>query len=400
MYEKISVVIPIYNAEKYLDECIRSILNKNYPDIEVILVDDGSVDSSKLICEFYIEKYPDKVKYIYQENRGQVAARTRGIKNASGKWVMFIDADDWLIDDKDIFQILVSESIQQDVDAVLYDCCKVKGDSQNYIANLKKGIYVAKEIACDFLNTEEFYENKVITSLWGAMYKTEIMSNIMEKCPEEIRMSEDVACVWSFLAHANRIKAIEKLVYCYRIHEESFCRVHDKNLYESEKMFYTYLKNEFLDVGIFQKVEKQLIWQVVRDIMLADYKLLFHCYQDCLVPFAVFDSGCKIAIYGYGDMGQEYMRVLSESKRYKIEFLVDKNKAGLLQGINIITPEELVKNQASIDAVIILTTRYKVRREIEEYLIKLGIQKNKIVQMNVDMIQREDIEEILEIENR
>lgn len=366
----------------------------------MILVDDGSVDSSKSICELYVEKYSDKVKYLYQENKGQVAARLRGIKNASGKWVMFIDADDWLIDDRDIFHMLVFEATQQDVDAVLYDCCKVNGDSQNYIANLKKGIYEAKEVACDFLDTEEFYENKLITSLWGAMYKTEIMSSIMERCPEEIRMSEDVACVWMFLAHANKIKAIEKLVYCYRIHEESFCRVHDKNLYESEKMFYTYLKKEFLDVGIFEKVEKQLIWQVVRDIMLADYKILFHHYLNCLVPFAVVDSECKVAIYGCGDMGQEYVRVLSESERYKIELLVDKNKEGLLQGIRIITPEELVKNQDRIDVLIILATRYKVRREIEDNLIELGIQRDKIVQMDVDMVQREDIEDILEIENK
>ena len=90
----ISIIVPVYNAEKYLEECIQSILNQTYPAIELVLINDGSKDDSRTICEKY--QNGTRVKLINKENGGVQSARTLGLKTATGRYVTFVDADDVL----------------------------------------------------------------------------------------------------------------------------------------------------------------------------------------------------------------------------------------------------------------------------------------------------------------
>lgn len=91
----VSIIVPVYNKEKYLRKCLESIQTQSHTAFEVILVDDGSIDSSRKICEEYSAK-DKRFKYLYQENGGQTSARRKGILNAIYKYVLFIDADDWI----------------------------------------------------------------------------------------------------------------------------------------------------------------------------------------------------------------------------------------------------------------------------------------------------------------
>ena len=93
--DKISIIVPVYNAEKYLDQCIQSILNQTHTNIELILVNDGSKDLSEEICLSY-EKLDDRVKFINQSNSGVSVARNSGIDYASGTYIGFVDSDDWI----------------------------------------------------------------------------------------------------------------------------------------------------------------------------------------------------------------------------------------------------------------------------------------------------------------
>ena len=108
MDDLISVIVPIYNTEKYLNECIDSIINQTYTNLELILVDDGSNDNSGQICDEY-SKNNDFIKVIHQQNMGISAARNKGLENATGDWIAFVDADDWL--DNNYFQVLIDETL-------------------------------------------------------------------------------------------------------------------------------------------------------------------------------------------------------------------------------------------------------------------------------------------------
>ena len=393
--DRLSIIIPVYNSEKYLKECIDSIIKQNYVNKEIILVNDGSTDCSEKLCKEYSDKYPSIVKYVYQKNSGQIAARKRGVTLATGDWCIFVDADDWIIGDKDTFDYIINEAKKNNADAVLYDSKKVyTGGKEIIVRNAKKSIYQGIDLACEFIDDQNFYEYKMITSLCGALYKTNRIRTIILDCPDDIRMSEDVACVWVFMANANIVCSSGIVTYCYRIHEESFCRKHTKDLLNSERSFLAFLRENFNKIGIWEKVKKQVIWQMTRDMMLADYKLLYRYYQEELFPFGVNLSD-NIAIYGCGDMGQEYLRVLSDDKRYRIVMIVDKERKGKIAGIDISTPKELLKRQREVDKIIILATHASMRKNIEIELISMGIDSGRIAKMDLSSIIS-DIEKVVE----
>ena len=117
MLEKVSIIVPVYNGEHFLNKCVDSVLNQNYKNIEMILVDDGSTDRSGVICDEYEKEYPD-IKVILKKNGGQTSARKAGVRLASAEWVTFLDCDDWI--EKDYIEKMINIiKISQDTDIVI-----------------------------------------------------------------------------------------------------------------------------------------------------------------------------------------------------------------------------------------------------------------------------------------
>ena len=116
---KISFIVPVYNVEDYLEQCIDSILNQTFTDFECILIDDGSTDKCPLLCDEYA-KTDERIKVIHQKNSGVSAARNTGIEVAKGEWVYFVDSDDWL--QLDAAEILYKDAIEHGADCVMSDC--------------------------------------------------------------------------------------------------------------------------------------------------------------------------------------------------------------------------------------------------------------------------------------
>lgn len=118
MSELISVIVPVYNVEKYLDKCIQSILGQTYSNIELLLIDDGSTDSSGAICDKYVMQ-DSRVRVFHKFNEGVSVARNWGLDNAKGEWIAFVDADDWI--DADMYEQMYNAAIQNKVDLVSCD---------------------------------------------------------------------------------------------------------------------------------------------------------------------------------------------------------------------------------------------------------------------------------------
>ena len=112
----ISIIVPIYNVAPYLSQCIESLMEQTYKDIEMILVDDGSTDNSPAICEEYKKKDP-RIRVIHQENKGVVSARKEGLRAARGTYIGFVDGDDWI--EPDMYACMYQKLIDQKVDIVM-----------------------------------------------------------------------------------------------------------------------------------------------------------------------------------------------------------------------------------------------------------------------------------------
>lgn len=195
----VSVVVPVYNAEKYVQQCIRSILNQSYSNFEIILVDDGSSDSSVSICQ-ELAKEDTRIKYYYQPNNGVTSARKKGVELSSGEYVTFVDADDTI--EKDFLKILV-DKINEGFDMVI---C---GASLEY------------EIDGDtFISA--ILESKLPVTIWGRLIKKEILSSEVFNISRDLPIGEDVVMnILIGLRVHNSIYVLNKSYYNYEIHDTS-----------------------------------------------------------------------------------------------------------------------------------------------------------------------------------
>ena len=170
----ISVIVPVYNVEKYLEKCIDSILSQTFKNFEIILVDDGSTDSCGIICDEY-ERLDNRVKVIHKINGGLSSARNSGLEIASGEYVAFVDSDDWI--DKNMYQELYNEAKKNNADIVQCKFIKAKDENVSIYNNEFNEVEVIGNLdaLCNLYN-ERCIET-VVT--WNKLYKRYLFNDIV-----------------------------------------------------------------------------------------------------------------------------------------------------------------------------------------------------------------------------
>ncbi len=211
MKSLISVIVPIYNVEKYLDRCIKSIVNQTYQNLEIILVDDGSTDNSGKICDEYVKK-DDRIKVIHKENGGLSDARNVGIENATGRLIGFVDSDDYI--DKDMFELLNTDLTKYDADIAI---CNVKKENENAELLEECGL---EEIRV--FNKKEalklLIKDLIKSYAWNKLYKIELFAKV--RFPVGKTM-EDVATTYKIFEKAEKIVFEGNTYYHYINRNES-----------------------------------------------------------------------------------------------------------------------------------------------------------------------------------
>ena len=210
MDELISIIVPVYNAEKYLDSCLNSILCQEYKMFEIILVDDGSKDNSGKICDKYAKK-DDRIRVFHKDNEGVSAARTYGMKQIRGKYFMFVDSDDELASNA-LRQI--QEHFKYEADVMIFGCMCVKGSVKNQNVP-EDGFYTRKEFAETYMS---LYEKFLINSPWNKVYRTELLN--ADTCfPMEMSLGEDLIFCNSYLCRCTSYMVMNLPLYIYKMRE-------------------------------------------------------------------------------------------------------------------------------------------------------------------------------------
>ena len=205
----ISVIVPVYNVEEYLEECLESIRQQTYTDIEVILVNDGSTDGSRKICERYYEK-DNRFKLINQENQGQSVARNRGVKESIGQYIMFVDSDDVI--NTNVLEVLLPY-MKTDVDIVE---CRMVRNKEELNSNEISTIVFEGNSKEAILNCIAFRAVKFCA--FTKLYRREIV----EKIPFlEGYIYEDVFTGINYLNHIRKIIVVDYIGYYYRVRPNS-----------------------------------------------------------------------------------------------------------------------------------------------------------------------------------
>ena len=221
----ISIILPIYNVEKYLEECLESIRNQSYKDYELIIVNDGSTDESGKIVEDYRDKFK-YVKIINQENKGISEARNTGLKYAKGEYILFVDSDDYLR--KDTLEKLINTALETNSDIVIsnYYLYFHNGNDIKHLKHMpKKKTYSNNEVINLMLL------NKIQGHVWNKLFKYSLLNKINFEF-EKDRIIEDIFPIFKAVNSASKIVYIDEALYFYRQREESLVNKRNKKLTE------------------------------------------------------------------------------------------------------------------------------------------------------------------------
>lgn len=246
--ELISVIVPIYKVEKYINSCVDSILNQTYRNLEVILVDDGSTDNCPAICEQYKSK-DNRVKVVHKENGGLSDARNAGLKVVTGSIVAFIDSDDWI--DSKMFEKMYDRMHKDNSDIV---SCGVKWVTED--GKLLRNVSVNDEcLETEKAMEELLYDNKLKQHVWNKLYKYDIVKDIPF---EKGKFHEDVFWSYQVIGKAKKVSLMTESFYNYIQRDNSIMgeTYSSKRLdaLDAMKLRCEYIKEKFpdlFDVALF-----------------------------------------------------------------------------------------------------------------------------------------------------
>lgn len=212
--EKVSVLVPIYNAEKYIQRCLDSIINQTYENIEIILIEDGSKDNSLKIIKEY-EKKDKRIKIFPIENNGVADARNKAVENAIGEFLTFVDSDDFI--EKDYIETLYMNLKKYNADIAVCNCINIIEETGEK-SHKSFGINTVKEYNKIEAVESLFYYNFLRHSPWGKLYKKEVWNNIRFPLGKNY---EDLAILYKLFLNSNKVIYIPEEKYNYIIRQGS-----------------------------------------------------------------------------------------------------------------------------------------------------------------------------------
>lgn len=227
MESLVSVIVPIYNREKYLSRCIDSISNQTYKNIEIILINDGSTDRTKEICDEYKSK-DSRIRVYHIENHGVSYARNLGIKKSSGKYIQFVDSDDYI--DEQMIEILVNNIKEYDMVICGFN---LHGSYTSRKQTKPQELHNKKEILSNF---SELLKLGLFSSVWNKLFCKAKINNLFE---EDMKYAEDLMFCLKNIKYVEKIKIIDDCLYnCYLDTPQSLNKSYKKNLFETQTKIY------------------------------------------------------------------------------------------------------------------------------------------------------------------
>ena len=379
----LSVVVPIYNVEKYLQKCVDSIINQTYKDLDIILVDDGSTDSSGKIAEEY--KYDSRIKVIHKCNEGLLKARLEGVKESVGEFITFVDADDWV--DKDMYSCMMDKVEEKNVDMIWCGMKRFYVDEEGYdiMPLLPEGLYeeknLRKNVWPQMLWNDKKGTNALNASLCSKIIRKDILYTRLQKSSIlDVYYGEDAAVLFPTMLDIRNFYVMHKAFYQHRQREKGniVSYIQDDECVERLSILYQYLKEQFTEGGYIKLFQRQLDLFYMNLLELRkNYLEYIENKNEFFFPFYYVQANEKVIVYGAGNVGQAYIRQNEKYHFCNVVQWVDKSYQNFDKNLNIVEPEKI--GTVDYDCIIIAVQTPGLAREIKEELVAVGVQREKIV---------------------
>ena len=336
----LSIIVPIYNASEYLEQCIESILRQSYKNIELLLVDNNSTDNSFSICKEYANK-DSRVRVLEENKRGPFFARKKGVLAAVGEYITFVDADDFIADTS--FSIAV-EDIKNKIDVICFNIYRYFGENNVRLDSNWKEYYI--------YNREDMISKMYPQMLWNKngnsfgvdptlcckIVKSFMYKKIFERISGfNFHYGEDVAIIYPLLLTANTVSVHSEAYYYHRqrLNGELPSYIKDSRYLDDLYSLYVHLRHELCCIDNFQE---QLDLFYINSVNLAKKKyFISNAKKDFLFPFDKVNKNERIVIYGAGVVGTQYVEQNNQLNYCQIILWVDKysKKSGVSPTLNL-----------------------------------------------------------------
>lgn len=379
----VSVIVPVYNAERYLNKCIDSILSQSYKNMEVILVDDGSMDGSGKICDEYGKK-DRRVVIIHKINGGLVSARKAGLEVAAGEFIGCVDADDWI--EADYFEHMVRAQKESGADLIVSGHFHDIGeDSKKVRGCFAEGTYSKDQLLPKLLYSGVFYEYGVQPHMVTKLFRKKILMKTQLCVDEGIVVGEDAAVVYPSILEAEKICITNIYGYHYVQHSGSITKKEFKDEMGMYQLLFNHMEKKFKEKGVWDVMSPQM----------EQYKkyLLFIRQMQCfdekvLLPYGGIPKNSRIIIYGAGVLGQKMYNYLSKIEGIGIVLWVDKNfRSYIKKGMDVKEPESITRCE-NYDYILIANTVLYTAETIKKYLLRLNVVESKIKWFTPNFIEQ------------
>lgn len=315
-----SIIVPIFNAEQYLEQCLSSIVNQTYHNLEIVLVNDGSTDKSLEICQKY-QRLDQRIKIISKENGGLIRARKTGLSLATGRFIGFVDSDDWI--EPTMYETLANCMDEKGCDLVSSGIIRDYEDSNRQVVvydNYPEGIYnnLNSAIYPTMLYHPQYRNFGIYCTLWNKLYKKELLVQVYKEMNEDVFYGEDALACYPYCLLAESIYILHKAFYHYNIRQESMSFTPDRRLPYNNYLLYHGLQDIFTK-SLYRIV---LMRQLKKYLMMLERHSLHVLYQFDAValdewkfsfPESLYDK--KYVLYGAGVCGQALYRNLCEKEK-------------------------------------------------------------------------------------
>jgi len=388
----VSIVVPVYNAGKYLNGCLDSIASQDYKNLEVIIVNDGSDDGSAERCRIYEEK-DKRFRVIDQENKGVTVARLTGTKAAKGEFIVYVDADDWM--DKQLVSELVKKS-PSDIDVVYTGDKKEWLDGTNTVRKPSNqvGFYRGGNINRSLINSfwREDFSQGFSCGCQNGMYRRTKVIDAWEAVDSKIHFAEDVAMNVVMLAISQCIGVLHIAGYHYRVNTSSAVHKGANDDVESFILLYKHF------CSVREKYTRgEWLWPAMRRAMLGNtFCVRYASFEkanarrEIILPYHV-KKGKKVVLYGGGAVGIQIEASLSKTEFCQIVGWLDRNANHLRHMTRTIEQPEMIQNIKDYEAVIVCMTKANIINSSCKTLSDLGVPKNKIFVPDISLFNDEQL---------
>ena len=266
-----SIILPVYNVAPYLRRCVQSVLEQDFHDYELILVDDGSTDESGTICDRLEELHPC-IRVIHKANGGLSSARNAGLEIARGEYIWWVDSDDWIAENA--LNILFEASAAEKPDMVKFNYVRTEGAERPFISNAQPGLY-EKDDKKALLDTALLTPSRFCLSAWSYLYRRDFLAQReLSFVSERVIGSEDYLFNLQALAVAEKVRVIPEQLYFYELRNGSLSQSYRKNLPDRYTQLYTRLREFYSGIGLLEQYEHKIfrffVWHLIHGTCISN----------------------------------------------------------------------------------------------------------------------------------